>query len=98
MSELEFYETCRGYHHGQTDCALLVSKNGQYVGILDFVLYNEECYIENIIVKENQRRKGIATALIKELTKTYEYQALKWSWLTEDEYKFKKAVDKLFQN
>jgi hypothetical protein len=41
------------------------------VGTLEFSVFNEEPYVNMIKVKENYRRQGIATGLIKELQRKF---------------------------
>jgi hypothetical protein len=65
---IRFETDVRGFHHGQTDVTLYAKdQDGNILGNLDYTMYNGEIFIDYIHV--NQKRKKIATALIKQLRK-----------------------------
>lgn len=60
-----------GSHHGQSDMIMIASLNDNNVGTLEFTIFNDEPYVNMIKVKEEYRRRGIATLLMKELQKKF---------------------------
>jgi predicted GNAT family acetyltransferase len=69
-----------GSHHGQMEGTLYALKpEDRYaedfyrkaLGAIDWVIYDDELTISNIVVKPELRRKGIATALLKALLEEF---------------------------
>ena len=52
------------------------------LGYLEYVVYDDKCYVSMIEIKGSEKRKGIATALIKSLQN--EYKDIDYGYTTEE--------------
>lgn len=76
--------TVTGCGHGQIDCLLTWTKNGNVVAYISYALFEDRPYIQNIKVDDAHLRQGIATALVLELQKRHPEQEIDWGMLTEN--------------
>jgi len=84
--------TCRGHHHGQTDCSILLKDGGRVVGYVDYSVYEAVPHIQMIEVSEGQRRRGYATRMLSELQSLHPDQEISWGGLTPDGVRLKEAL------
>ena len=84
-SPLTFKIESRGHHHGQSDMTLYAERDGQYVGHIDFVVYQGEVSIQMIKVPE-ARRQGVGTRMVQALQARYPDREISWGGMTEDGY------------
>ncbi|MBA3622934.1 MAG: GNAT family N-acetyltransferase [Methylibium sp.] len=77
---------------GQSNLTLRAMAGGQEVGRVDFSVMDGEPAIEMVEVPEEHRRKGIGTALVRELQSQYPDTPIKWGMLTDDGAKLKAAL------
>ena len=91
------------YHDGQYDCMKIAYTGDNWIdnndniikdnllGYIDYSVYDNVAYINFIKVKDTERRKGIASELIKSLQK--EYKNINWGFTTEDGTALRKSLD-----
>lgn len=84
-SPLTFHTEVRhsGYRD-QQDLQLVATRDGQYVGHIDYAVWQDEVSVQMISVPESQRRKGIGTALVRELQRQYPDVEINMGMLTDD--------------
>jgi hypothetical protein len=80
---LAFYNECTDAHSGQTNFTLWAIVNGKKVGQIDYVKFRETVNI-SYISSIRMPRKGIATAMLKELQGLYPETEINWGGLTDD--------------
>lgn len=86
-----------GSHHGQSDLVMIASIDNNDVGTLEFSVFNDEPYVNMIKVKDNYRRRGIATMLMKELQREYPDTEIHMGMSTEDGSKLIKSLPLKFK-
>lgn len=79
---ISFREETTGYHHGQLDGVLWAYSDNIPIGYIEWSKYQDETQIQMIEVKDSYRRKGIGTALVRELERTHD--KVVWSMMTPD--------------
>lgn len=82
--DLTFRDEMRGWHHGQSDLTLSAYLDGKMVGYIEYCEYQGEPSIEMIEVTPEQRRRGIAKALLHRLQARYPGREVAWGWRTDD--------------
>ena len=92
--EIDFINSHLNSHHGQSDFRLLATINGETVGSIDYVIYNDEVSISNIEVDKGKRRQGIGTKLLKELQRIYPNNSFEMGMFTDDGYKLWESLNK----
>lgn len=80
---LTFRSECRGAHHGQADMTLFAEIDGQAVGRIEYSVFDDQPQVQWIKVQPAYRRKGIATAMAKQLQSEYPGTEIEWSNSTE---------------
>lgn len=84
MEKFSYENTVTDAYSGQINCAAYIYVNKELVGGVDYVLYDGELTVSNIIVKPEWRRQGIGSRLmkyIKEINPEFKYIP---SWKTEE--------------
>lgn len=93
---LTFENIHTDYAHGQHEYQLWAKLNGEEVGAIQYVMCRGEISIQNMLVKPEHRRQGIATALMKELKKFNQEEGngdpVNWGVLTDEGFAFKKSL------
>ena len=69
----------------------IIKKN--LLGYLEYSVYDGEAYIQMIEVRQSEKRKGIATALIQSLQ--HDYKDINWGYTTEEGTRLKRYIDTL---
>jgi len=64
---LRFRHECVGAHHGQVDMVLRAESDERLVGYISYAIFNGEAVIGHVEVAEGMRRRGIATAMLRDL-------------------------------
>ncbi len=80
---LIFEHTHEDFHNNQNDY-ILAAKDAstmQLVGMVEYSEYDNEIYINNILVKEDLKRQGIGTQMIEELKQKYGVK-IHWGYST----------------
>lgn len=97
--ELEFIEQCTGAYKGQVNCVIGMFKGEEYLGRLDFAIFQEKPHINYIEIEPTYREKGYGCKLIEHFVKdnNYDYDDLGWGMLTESGAKLKEKCDLLFR-
>ena len=90
--EIEITNNMLSHHSGQSDMLLSAIVDGKVVGKLEYSDYKGEPAISFIEVPEAERRKGIATELLKELQSSYPNVDIDWGYTTEDGSALKEAI------
>lgn len=72
-----------GFHHGQSDQRLVALRDGQYVGHIDFSVYQDEPHVQYISVPA-ERRQGIGTAMVHRLQAEFPNTEINMGGLTPD--------------
>jgi len=85
QSQIEFINEHLNWHHGQSDFRLSAIINGDRVGYIDYVLFNDEVNVSMIEVDKDKRRQGIGSKLLKELQRQYPDKSFNMGSFTEDE-------------
>lgn len=93
---LMFRSECRGAHHGQSDMTLFAELNGEVVGRIEYSVFDDQPQVQWIKVQPAYRRKGIATALAKQLQAEYPATEIEWSNSTEMGTPFIASLDRDF--
>jgi folate-dependent phosphoribosylglycinamide formyltransferase PurN len=95
---LIFTHGCVDSYRGQNYCNLIAKdKNGNFVGSVSFSTYENQIHINMINTKRSERRKGIATAMAKELQKEYPNFKIIWGMTTSFGSKFLEKLPKKFK-
>ena len=81
---IEFKNEVRGFHHGQMDQTLNAYQNNEYVGHINYSVYDNEPYIEMINVPEKYRRQGIGRILVLKLQSMFPTTEINLGMLTDD--------------
>lgn len=88
-----FYNNVTAFYGGQTNGSLLAyDANGSYLGHIDWREFEGDVDIAWITVQEEMRRKGIATALVRQLVKEFEGQKIFPTMTTDDGTAFIESV------
>lgn len=88
---LKTYYTITDSYHGQLDGYVQAHIGDMPVGYMNFTIYDGITRIKMIEVAESYRRKGVATALYRELEKNTDGE-IEWGYTTEDGAEFKKSL------
>lgn len=92
-TELKIQNQVVSFYSGQMNAVLsALGPNGETIGYIKYAEFQEAPYIQYIEVKEDHRRQGVATALLRELQNLYKSQEIDWGMTTEDGTKLKEAV------
>lgn len=106
--EYNIWTECTGGYSGQSDYMKIAYVGDNWMdehdriirenilGYLQYAVADDEedtAYIQMIEVKESERRKGIATALVDSLKK--EYKEINWGYTTNDGTKFYNSYSKI---
>ena len=83
IEELTYRTETRGYSHGQTDLRLLAYDDDEYVGHIDYSIYDDEPAVQMISVPE-KRRRGYATAMVRHLQSEFPDTEINMGGLTDD--------------
>jgi len=97
-SELQFKDHLMDNYSGQSNMRLLAERDGKVCGGIDYVIFGDEVSVSMIEVDENERRKGVGTALLKELQRLYPDKDLNMGWFTEDGAKLWNSIPKKIIN
>lgn len=82
-SPYRLYDELIGVSHGQTDHTLLAYGPDQIVlGYLMYSVFQGDPKIHSIFVYPAYRRRGVATALVLHLQRTFPHQRLDWGFMT----------------
>lgn len=86
-----------GFHHGQMDAQLIARIDGEPVGVLQYVVYQDEASIQWLKTHPDRLRQGIATSLMKYLEQLArdEEWTIRRSATTPDGTAFFNAYDKV---
>lgn len=75
-------------HHGQSDYELGVYEDGEVIGYVDYVIFNNELTVSDILVRPNRRREGFGSMLIKKMKQLHPEAEYKPSLKTDLGSKF----------
>lgn len=93
VENLSFENNHINYHHQQNDYNLLAKIGDQSVGIIEYSEYNDEIYINNILVSPQLRRQKIATRMFEELKRINHNMPIHWGLMTDEGYKLKQSLE-----
>lgn len=93
-SELVFKDYLVDSYSGQSNMKLIAERDGKVCGGIDYVIFGDEISVSMIEVDESERRKGVGTALLKELQRLYPDTHLEMGWFTEDGAKLWNSIPK----
>jgi len=88
---LTFRTEMRGHHSGQSDQTLVAYDDGEYVGHIDYGVWNGEPAVQMISVPE-KRRRGYATALVQRLQAEFPDIEIDMGSLTDEGSKLLAAI------
>jgi len=78
MNKINYKSEVIGVHHDQVDVDTWVYIGNQPIGLVQYTLYNNKLYINDIFVRPEYRRQGWASRLIKYIQKEnpeYKYES-----------------------
>lgn len=91
--KIEFMLNTVGSHHGQTDMVLMAKEDsGKYVGYVEFSEFEGIPAVSYIATFDGELRKGVATALAKELQRMYPKEEIDWGSTTLNGADFLKSL------
>jgi len=88
-SGIKFTDEVTNSYSGQVNCTSTISKNGEFIGYVDYVLYNNELTVSYISIDENKRRLGYASLLMNHIKKINPKYTYKPSYTTDLGNQFK---------
>lgn len=91
---IEYNETMRDYHSGQSYMTAYAKLNGETVGWCDYSIYQGKVYIDILEVDKTYQRKGIATGLMNFIKQENEGKKIIPGMSTDAGNKFWKAYKK----
>lgn len=96
IADLTFHNETLGYHHGQSDHSLIAYKDGEYVGQIDYAVYQDEPHVQMIRVRPGKqyRRKGYGTALVLHLQSLFPDTEIAMGMTTAAGSKLLRAIPK----
>jgi ribosomal protein S18 acetylase RimI-like enzyme len=80
-------------HHRQNDYNLLAKINDKSVGMIEYSEYNDEIYVNYIIVSPQLRRQKIATKMMEELKRINVNMPVHWGIMTDEGWKLKQSLE-----
>jgi hypothetical protein len=84
-------------HGGQSFMVLYASdSSGAVVGKIDYIVYQDLISIGIIKTEKTEQRKGVATAMAKELQRQYPDSEIAWGMSTRPGEKFLKSLSRKF--
>jgi len=92
--DVEYSETMRDYHSGQSYMTAYAKIGKEIVGYCDYSIYRDKVYIEMIEVEEKFQRKGIATGLMDFIKQENKDKDIIPGMATDAGHKFWKAYQK----
>lgn len=92
--DLLFEHIHEDFHNEQHDYVLVAKESNTLnpVGMIEYSLYEDEIYINNILVKKDLRRQGIGTKMIEDLNQKYSNNRIHWGMLTDDGDSFYRSL------
>lgn len=83
---LTFEHIHEDYHNEQHDYVLAAkdASTGKPVGMIEYSLFRENIYINNMLVKQDMRRLGIGTQMVEDLKREYPQSKINWGMRTEE--------------
>lgn len=94
---LKFKEELTGQKSGENFLVLYAYDQADIVGKVEYSTYREDLSIKMIrTIQDADKRKGIATAMAKELQRMYPDHEIIWGTTTGDGHKFLKALPRTF--
>ena len=91
---VEYSETMRDYHSGQSYMTAYAKLDGEVVGWCDYSIYQNKVYIDMLEVDNAYQRKGIATGLMNFIKQENEGKKIIPGMATDAGDKFWKAYTK----
>ena len=88
-SGITFTDEVTNAYSGQVNCTSTISKNGKFIGYVDYVLYDNELTVSYISIDENERRLGYASLLMNHIRKINPKYTYKPSYTTDLGNQFK---------
>ena len=88
---LRFTEEMTGYYNDQANIEIGAYRGDDIQGVLQYSIFNDEVYINNILVRH--KGKGIGTALYQQLLKDQPDKKINWGMLTDEGAKFQKGLE-----
>lgn len=90
---IKFKEELKGSHHGQKDLILrAVDKEGKELGNIQYSEFHDQPSLSMVNVPTKNKRKGIATEMLKELQRNYPNEEIKWGIHTDEGNKLFNAL------
>lgn len=91
---LTFQHIHEDYHNGQHDYVLAAysAETQQPVGMVEYSLYQDDIYINNMLVKQDLRRQKIGTQMIEEMKREYPDSKINWGMMTPDGSKLYNSI------
>lgn len=93
---LRFREESRGTHGSEHYLTLSALDGPTVVGKVDYSVYQDDVSIEMIRTNDDEKRKGVATELAKELQRVYPNHEIIWGTTTGEGHQFLKALPRTF--
>jgi hypothetical protein len=84
QGDIAFNDTMIDYYDGQSNMRLLANVGGKNVAGIDYTVYQGKPKISMIEVADDQRRKGYATSLLKQLQRQFPNTEIDFGMLTGD--------------
>ena len=90
---LDFTQELTGCHHRQKDFELGAWLDGEPMGYVNFSIFENRLNVHYVFVRPDFRRRGIATAMYRQLAKEHPGQAIQshGNVITDDGWAFRTA-------
>lgn len=95
---LRFRSECTASYSGQTNMTLYAELKGETVGRIDYVVYQGGVTVQWIKTREDMQRRGIATAMAKELQRQFPGIEVEWSAATNVGAEFIDTLQRDYQD
>ncbi len=82
---LVFEHIHEDYHNEQHEYVLVAkdASTEQPVGMIEYCLFRDQVYIQNILVKKNLREQGIGTQMVEDLKREHN-TIINWGMMTPE--------------
>jgi GNAT superfamily N-acetyltransferase len=89
MGKITFQHEHLDYYDGQNNYELGIYEDGEIMGYVTYVIYENEITISDILVRPERRREGFGSMLVKKMKKLHPESNYKPSLMTDLGSKFK---------
>jgi ribosomal protein S18 acetylase RimI-like enzyme len=92
ITDLAFENNHIDSHHQQHDYNLLAKQNNKSVGMMEYTIFDNTLYINNIVVSPNLRRQKIATQMIHKMKELNPNMTIHWGIMSDEGYALRQSI------